>query len=73
MENNGKQNFAQWNAKYEALTPFLLFINGTYLDRPVITKATRKYYFGSDSNPITSGQIQEIIKVRNNSSNTIFS
>lgn len=70
MGNNAKQNFAKWNAKYEALTPFLLLINGTYLDRPVVTKATRKYYFGSDSNPITSGQLQQITEVRNNGSNT---
>lgn len=72
MGNNSKQNFAKWNAKYEALTPFLLLINGTYLDRPVVTKATRKYYFGSDSNPITSGQLQQITKVRYNGFNKIF-
>lgn len=73
MGHNAKQNFAQWNAKYEALTPFLLLINGTNLDRPVVTKASRKYYFGSDINPITSGQLQQITKVRNIGTNTIFS
>lgn len=63
LGSNAEQKFAQWNAEHDTLAPFLLQINGTELDRPAVIKAIRKYYFGSDSEPITPSQLQQITDV----------
>lgn len=64
LGSNAEQKFAQWNAEHDTLAPFLLQINGTELDHPAVIKAIRKYYFGSDSEPITPSQLQQITEVR---------
>lgn len=55
--------FAQWNQQFDTLTPLSLMINNTYLDKPGVTSAIRRFYFGSDTDTITPDMLQPITEV----------